>query len=437
MAPDDAFAPAIASHRFGLSQISLSSVGADPRAWVTSQLRRPALLDISGLPDSAAVAETTRQIRQLSEPMSEARRQLREGNQLALRRRWQHQIETPTPVYERWVMFWANHFTVSATKGATLGMVWPFENEAIRPNATARFATLLRAATVHPGMLLYLDNAQSIGPDSRQGQRRGRGLNENLARELLELHTVGVRGGYTQTDVRELARLLTGWTVGNAQRPEPGFVAALHDPGNKQVMGRTYREGPQALDEVLVDLAHHPATAEHLADKLARHFVTDDPPPALVQAVARRYRDTDGDLLAVADALFGHDLAWAAHRPGKVRRPEELMLSAHRLLQLPMGMPERTQAALTAMGQPVGRAPSPQGWPDRHDDWLGPDALLKRVEWAMAVGRTNGNLADARQLADLAWGPALSDESRQQIARAESGAQALTLLLASPEFQRR
>ena len=437
MAPDSTLAPAIASHRFGLSQISLSSVGADPRAWVLSQLRRPALLDTAGLPDSAAVAETTRQIRQMSEPMSEARRQLREGNQLALRRRWQQQIETPTPVYERWVMFWANHFTVSATKGTTLGMVWPFENEAIRPNATARFATLLRAATVHPGMLLYLDNAQSIGPDSRQGQRRGRGLNENLARELLELHTVGVRGGYTQQDVRELARLLTGWTVGNAQRPEPGFVPALHDPGTKQVMGHTYREGPQALDDVLADLARHPATAEHLADKLARHFVTDDPPPALVQAVARRYRDTDGDLLAVADALFGHELAWAAHRPGKVRRPEELMLSAHRLLQLPMGMPDRTLAALTTMGQPVGRAPSPQGWPDRHDDWLGPDALLKRVEWAMTVGRANGNLADARQLADLAWGPALSGESRQQIARAESGAQALTLLLASPEFQRR
>lgn len=437
MAPDAALAPAIASHRFGLSQVSLASVGADPRAWVMAQLQRPALLDVAGLPDSPTVAETTRQIRQMAEPMSEARRQLRKGNQQALRRRWQHQIETSTPVYERWVMFWANHFTVSATKGATAGMVWPFENEAIRPNATGRFATLLRAATVHPGMLLYLDNAQSIGPDSRQGQRRGRGLNENLARELLELHTVGVKGGYTQGDVRELARLLTGWTVGNPQRPQPGFVAALHDPGPKQVMGRRYREGPQALDEVLNDLARHPATADHLADKLARHFVADDPPPALVQAVARRHRDTDGDLLQVADALFGHELAWAAHRPGKVRRPEELMLSAHRLLQLPMGQPERSLAALTTMGQAVGRAPSPQGWPDRHDDWLGPDALLKRVEWAMAMGRTNGNLADARQLADLAWGPALSNDSRQQIARAESGAQALTLLLASPEFQRR
>lgn len=437
MAPDATFAPVIASHRFGLSQVSLASVGPDPRAWVMNQLQRPTLLDLTGLPDSAAVAETTRQIRQMSEPTSEARRQLREGNQSALRRRWQHQIETPTPVYERWVMFWANHFTVSGTKATTAGMVWPFENEAVRPHATSRFAVLLRAATVHPGMLLYLDNAQSIGPDSRQGLRRGRGLNENLARELLELHTLGVHGGYTQTDVRELARLLTGWTVGNAQRPGPGFVAALHDPGNKRVLGRDYREGPQALDEVLTDLARHPATAEHLADKLARHFVADDPPPALVQALARRYRDTDGDLLQVADALFGHEQAWAAHRPGKVRRPEELVLSAHRLLQLPMGQPDRTLAALTAMGQPLGRAPSPQGWPDRHDDWLGPDALLKRVEWAASVGRSAGNLADARRLADLAWGPALTSESRQQIARAESGAQALTLLLASPEFQRR
>jgi uncharacterized protein (DUF1800 family) len=437
MAPDTALAPVIASHRFGLSQVSLASIGADPRAWVMGQFQRPALLDTQGLMDSATAQTTLRDLRQLADPTSDARRRLREGNLQALRRRWQHQIETPTPVYERWVMFWANHFTVAGTKGATLGLVWPFENEAIRPNATGRFATLLRAATVHPGMLLYLDNAQSVGPDSRQGQRRGRGLNENLARELLELHTVGVRGGYTQADVRELARLLTGWTVGNAQRPEPGFVAALHEPGSKQVMGRSYPQGPQALDEVLNDLARHPATADHLADKLVRHFVADDAPPALVQAVARRYRDSDGDLLQVADALFGHEQAWAAHRPGKVRRPEELLLCAHRMLQIPMGAPERSVAALTAMGQPIGRAPSPQGWPDRHDDWLGPDALLKRVEWAVAMGRSAGNLADARQLAELAWGPALSSESRQQIARAESGAQALTLLLASPEFQRR
>jgi uncharacterized protein (DUF1800 family) len=437
MTPDAALAPVIASHRFGLSQTSLASVGADPRAWVMAQLRQPALFDPRGLPDSAAAAEMTRNPLRLADPQSNERLRLREANLQSLRRRWQHQIETPTPVYERWVMFWANHFTVAATKGTTLGMVWPFENEAIRPHATGRFATLLRAATVHPGMLLYLDNAQSVGPDSPQGQQRGRGLNENLARELLELHTVGVRGGYTQADVRELARLLTGWTTRRAAQTGPGFVAALHDPGSKLVMGRRYTEGPQALDEVLDDLARHPATAERLADKLVRHFVADDAPPALAQAVARRFQDTDGDLLQVADALFSHELAWAAHRPGKVRRPEELLLAAHRMLQIPIGPPERSVAALTAMGQPLGRAPSPQGWPDRQDDWIGPDALLKRVEWAVAMGRANAGLADARQLAELAWGPGFSSDSRQQIARAESGAQALALMLACPEFQRR
>ncbi len=437
MAPDATLAPAIASHRFGLSQISLASVGPDPRAWVLGQLRRPVLFDTAGLSDSVQVTELMRGLRQNADPQSEERKRLRESNLLALRRRWQHQIVSTTPVYERWVMFWANHFTVAATKGATQGMVWPFENEAIRPNATGRFAALLRASTVHPGMLLYLDNAQSIGPNSRAGQRRARGLNENLARELLELHTVGVRSGYTQADVRELARLLTGWTTGRAEQSDAGFVRALHDPGPKTVLGRTYAEGPEALDAVLNDLARHPATAEHVADKLVRHFVADDPPPALVQAVARRFRDTDGDLLQTADALFGHDLAWAPHRPGKARRPEELLLAAHRLLQMPMGTPEREIAALTTMGQPIGRAPSPQGWPDQQDDWLGPDALLKRVEWAVAMGRSAGNLADARQLGDLAWGPMLSADTRTQIARAESGAQALTLLLASPEFQRR
>lgn len=443
---------AIASHRFGLSEPSLDRVGNNPRAWVLAQLRNPTPLDTRGLLTTTdatrLTGELVRQLRAIGQGGNtgaeavrrETRAELRTHALRALQQRWQHQVSTPTPVFERWVLFWSNHFTVSATKATTLALVWPFENEAIRPHATGRFVDLLRASTVHPGMLLYLDNAQSIGPGSRLGRRRERGLNENLARELLELHTVGVNAGYTQTDVTELARLLTGWTTGRLGQDEAGFVNAVHEPGPKRVMGRVYPEGPDALDAVLNDLARHPATAQHIAQRLAQHFVADQPPAALVKSVAQRFSDTDGDLLATAVALFEHELAWqpaVPDAPGKARRPEELLVGLHRLLQSPPSPPQRWLSELDAMGQPVGRAPSPQGWPDRQDDWLGPDALLKRVEWASEVGRTTGGQVDARALARQAWGEALSANTRSQIDRADSGAQALALLLASPEFQRR
>jgi len=369
--------------------------------------------------------------------MTPSRQTLRLANLRGLQRRWQHVVTTDTPVAERWVQFWSNHFSVAATKGTTLALVWPFEQEAIRPHAFGNFKDLLRSAIVHPAMLLYLDNAQSIGPDSPAGQRRDKGLNENLARELLELHTLGVQGGYSQQDVTQVARLLTGWTVGPQTHGKGQFVARLHQPGNKKVMGTNYPEGPLALDSLLRDLSQHPACAKHLASKLARHFVTDDPPAALVDALADQFLDSAGDLRALADTLFGHDLAWRSIHPGKFKRPEELLLSAHRLLKLPMGNMSGAVQALTSMGQAVGRAPSPQGWPDRSEDWLSPDALLKRVQWADQFAQTNPHAADARALAQLAWGDQLSANTLRQIERAESSAQALALLLASPEFQRR
>jgi len=368
--------------------------------------------------------------------LSPDRQQLRRANGQALQRRWQQVIATSTPVYERWVMFWSNHFCVAATKGATLGLVWPHEREAIRPHATGRFVDLLRAATLHPGMLLYLDNAQSVGPNSRAGLRRSRGLNENLARELLELHTLGVDGGYTQADVGEAARLLTGWSIAPADGAAR-FAPALHDPGSKRVLGRDYAEGPEAIDALLLDLSRHPATARHLATKLVRHFVTDAPPPVLVDAVAARFRDTDGDLVAVAESLFSHPLAWRADTPPKFKRPEELLLSAHRVLGVPLLQAQQSVLALTQMGQPVGRAPSPQGWPDRTEDWLAPDALWKRVEWAAGFAQAHAGSADARQLSARSMGSELGDETQRQIDRADSGAQALALWLASPQFQRR
>lgn len=438
-------AAAIAAHRFGYSEGQLSDLRPDPQGWVQAQFGRPAPFDSSGLLTGAQAfalgRDVLRATLQATDDKAQAaveplRRDMRRANLEGLRRRWQHAVATETPVVERWVQFWANHFCVAATRGTVAALVWPHEYEAVRPNALGRFEPLLRAAVLHPAMLLYLDNAQSIGPNSRAGRRRERGLNENLARELLELHTLGVNGGYTQDDVTQTARLLTGWTV----RPDGigvSFEPALHEPGPKRVLGRDYAEGPQAVDRLLADLARHPACARFVATKLARHFVTDDPPAALVDALSERFRATDGDLLALAQALFAHPLAWKAEHAPKFKRPEDLVLSAHRTLRVPLTAFEGQIYAVQLMGQPLSRAPSPQGWPDRTEDWLSPDALLKRVQWADRFSRLFGGQIDARALSAQSMGEDLSDNTREQVARADSGAQALALWLASPEFQRR
>ncbi len=446
-------AASIASHRFGFSEPRLAAVQSDPRGWVLDQFRHPAKLDSAGLMDSVSALQMTREVLKgaLKEQAADAdkkpqdelgamtpsRLELRKANIQCLRRRWQHVVSTPTPVAERWVQFWANHFCVAATKGTMIALVWPHENEAIRPNAFGSFKALARAAVLHPAMLLYLDNAQSIGPDSPGGQRRSRGLNENLARELLELHTLGVRGGYSQDDVTQTAKLLTGWTVNAQTQGKAAFVNALHQPGAKQVLGKRYAQGSQAIDELLGDLVRHPSCADYVATKLVRHFVADDPPPELVRVVATRFRDTDGDLLALAGALFGHDLAWRTDSVAKLKRPEEYLLSAHRMLQIPSLAMEHLVPAVQGMGQSIGRAPSPQGWPDRAEDWLSPDALLKRVHWAEGFAQRHGAGYDARALARAAFGEDLSSGTARQIERADSATQAIALLLASPEFQRR
>ena len=449
-------AATIASHRFGYSETSLRAVQADPRAWVLDQFKRPAPFDSTGLIDSAQAMVLTREVLNAAKdtrraeadpksklplddlgPLTPARKELRQTNLRGLGRRWQHTIATPTPVAERWVQFWVNHFTVAATKGTMIALVFPHEYEAIRPHAFGNFKDLARAAIVHPAMLLYLDNAQSIGPDSRAGKRRDKGLNENLARELLELHTLGVNAGYTQNDVTETARLLTGWTVRPDSQGKAGFLPVLHQPGHKTILGKTYREGPEALDQLLTDLTNHPSCAKFVATKLVRHFVTDEPPADLVSAVATRFSHSGGDLMAVAQTLLTHDIAWSPNHSPKFKRPEELVLSAHRMLKMPIASVESLVVTVQGMGQAVGRAPSPQGWPDRTEDWLSPDALLKRVRWAERFGEVHREDADARALAQLAWGTDLSQSTLQQLQRAESSAQALAMAFSSPEFQRR
>lgn len=349
--------------------------------------------------------------------------------------------ETATPLLERLVMFWSNHFAVSETKGSSVKVsVGPMEREAIRPHVLGRFADMLQAVETHPAMLYYLDNHVSYGPRSVSGRNSRRGLNENLAREILELHTLGVDGGYGQADVTAFARVITGWTVSN---PDDDlfaggrftFAPARHEPGPQEVFGRTYAEPDhrQGL-AVLSDLARHPATARHLATKLARHFVADDPPPALVERLATVYLDTDGHLGEVTRALVSAPEAWAPEA-AKVRPPYEFLVAMARALPK---VPElgAVNGALTALGQPTWAPPGPDGWPDRVAAWMSPAGLATRLDIAVQFARYAGD-RDPHALAAELWGEAVPAATREAVRRAESRQQGIAMLFAAPEFQRR
>jgi uncharacterized protein (DUF1800 family) len=344
---------------------------------------------------------------------------------------------------ERLVVFWSNHFCVSASKGEP-ARIWAgsFEREAIRPHVLGRFGDMLKAVEQHPAMLFFLDNQQSLGPDSRAGQNRKRGLNENLAREIMELHTLGVGGGYTQEDVTTLARIITGWTFAGREGrlgPPGSFVfnANAHQPGPQRLLGKTYEDaGVTQGEAALADIAHHPSTAKFIATKLVRHFVADDPPPALVTRLEGVFRDTDGDLKALALALVDADEAWSAPLT-KVRTPYEYLVATGRLLAHVPDEPMRYLGAMNVLGQPLWTPPGPNGFPDSNAAWAAPEGIKLRLDIAAQFAARIADSVDPRELLEVFAADAASEETRQTVERAESRQQALALLLMSPEFQRR
>ncbi len=461
-----AAAPAafVAAHRFGLGEPALDVVGADPAGWLHAQIGPAEPQRGRDLPDTLAALRTHAEfVRARREARANDMRpaeqafveHFKDMVQADQRARLATAAATQRPFAERLALFWCNHFTVSMAKASARGLVGPFEREAVRPHIAGRFEDLLQASTRHAAMLRYLDNDQSAGRDSRavrfaarRAARQGEvprvtGLNENLAREVLELHTLGVDGGYSQADVTAFAAVLTGWRTPTRELNEGRASEAVrfdpdwHQPGPKSVLGRRYPEGPEALGRVLHDLAHHPSTARFVATKLARHFAADDPPPALVDRLAKSFDRSGGDLATVYDTLIESPEPWAT-AGRKLKTPEEFVVGAARLLKLGDNIAARApDAGIGALGQRVQAAPSPAGWPDRAEEWLGPDAVWKRVEWATRVAERLGRQADARVLARAGFGPALGENTLRQIERAADGPQALALLLLAPEFQRR
>jgi uncharacterized protein (DUF1800 family) len=342
---------------------------------------------------------------------------------------------------ERLVWFWSNHFCISADKGPGVrALAGAFEREAIRPHVLGRFADMLIAVETHPAMLRYLDNVRSIGPNSIVGRNRNAGLNENLAREILELHTLGVRSVYTQADVTSFARVITGWSVVPFQQdPQRGgefvFNPRLHEPGAQSVIGRSYRAaGMEQGLVVLRDLARHPATAKHVAQKIAIHFVSDTPPPAFVDRLAKRFLDTQGDLKELAKELVASTEAWDAPRE-KLKRPGEWIVGALRATGYAPPDVRPVVQAQNLLGEPLWRPPAPKGFSDATAAWM--DGLSQRLDIANQLSRRVGSLVDPADAIDMALGPLASADTRRAVARAESRSQALTLLLMSPEFQRR
>jgi uncharacterized protein (DUF1800 family) len=463
LALDRDLAAAVAVTRFGLGakpgEIA-AAAAADPQRWLQAQIRPVGGADppLANPPTSAQrlleFRDYQRQRRdarasgQNFDPVKFAAKLIRQDAGTDFVARIQLAASTDAAFRERWALFWFNHFTVSATKLQTATLVGPFEAEAIRPHVFGRFEDMLVASSSHPGMLLYLDQAQSVGPDTMAAMFMSRrpggghaGLNENLAREIMELHTVGLAAGYTQADVTEFARAMTGWSIGGLRESDDVagrflFRAAAHEGGVRTIMGKRYpQDGVQQALAVMKDLAASPFTAQHVALKLATHFVADDPPPSLVAKLKQTFLGTGGDLAQVANTLILAPEAWAADAQ-KFKTPYEFLVSSWRAAGVgPTSLQDI--AVLNTMGQKPYSAPSPKGWPEDAATWCAPDAVIKRMAWAQNLAAKDLNGRDPSQLATDALGARLTPLVAKTIARAETRDEGLAILLMSPEFQRR
>ena len=468
MQPDRA---ALALARFGLGPRpgDTARISADPQKALIAELRpEVALLDGADLPTSAAALTALRQLQMERKQARDAATPAKTvamttgamaGTSPAMAGKPPAPKAAPQRIYEaevaarldraesadigfveRLVGFWTNHFAIGVSVGEIeRTLVGAFEREAIRPNVLGRFEDMLFAVTRHPAMLAYLNNNVSVGPDSPAGRRSKRGLNENHAREIMELHTIGVDGGYTQADVIALAKILTGWTFasdtsGDTEAGSFVFRAAAHEPGPQTLMGKVYGQpGEQQGIAAIADLAANPATARHIAGKLARSFVADDPPPTLVERLAADFTASGGDLMSLSRTLVESPESWT--EPGKFRTPQQFLWASMRALDA-RPRPPLVLRILKDLGELPWNPGSPAGYDPSDAMWLAPDAMTGRLDAAELLAEHAAPDLQPDDLAADLLGARASPATRQAIARAESKTQAYALLLMSPEFQR-
>lgn len=348
---------------------------------------------------------------------------------------------------ERLVRFWTDHFTVIGKGPRFKRTASTFPEDVVRPHVNGRFADMLRASSTHPVMLHYLDQFSSAGEGSKLAMDGKRSLNENLAREILELHTLGVDGDYTQDDVRAFANLLAGFTLKDDGRV--GFRPKKGNPGPEIVLGTSYgRQKPRVDDvfEALDDIARHPDTARHIAQKLATHFVSDSPDPDLVDALRDSFMTSDGDLMAVYETLLNHPAAWAPAQV-KIKQPFDFVASAVRALGVPadtlttLRHGQRRMAffgPMKLMGQPWETPGGPDGWPEDAAHWITPQGLAARIQWAISAPSSFGTkLPDPRAFVETALVGQATDMTRFAAHAAETRWEGIGIILSSPEFQRR
>jgi len=483
----------LALHRFGMGPRpgSIAAIGTDPRGALIAELDRPLVLSAAAsLPSSAKAYRTVadanaRRTARAKQAQQQAKKQQMAAAPVAAGDQGQAQAQPEgqpqgysqekdtaemaakqaadaipdpgRPIYlqeaklrteaalaadigfaERLVWFWSNHFCVSANR--IQSMSGAYEREAVRVNALGRFVDLLLAVEGHPAMLFYLDNLESMGANSTAGINRSRGLNENFAREIMELHTLGVRTGYTQDDVISFANVLTGWTlVPPGADPQHGgeftFNPRLHEPGGQTVLGKRYeQEDAEQGRAVLRDLAANPATATHVATKLARHFVADEPPPALVEQMAKTFRDTEGDLKQVAIIMVSSDDAWRGP-PAKLKRPGEWVVGMVRATGITVVDPVRFTGGQELLGEALWRPSAPKGYPDEEASWI--DGVGRRLDVANYFAERITGMADPQVIIEDVFASQIAPEVKQAVGRAESRQQALALLFMSADFQRR
>jgi uncharacterized protein (DUF1800 family) len=459
-----------ALNRFGLgARVGERGRISDPRKWLRAQLDggAPTLKAPAGA-SNEEIADAMRQFRMAQgrqdRDRQEARRRMVGIAQAESRTALQQRVSSDRPFVERLVAFWSNHLCVAIpAKIQVAPLAGAYERDVIRANVLGKFEDMVVASARHPAMLFYLDNLQSIGPNSRgaQFQRRAqgqqRGLNENYARELLELHTLGVDGGYTQQDVLELARLLTGWTIsgfgppqmqqqmGRRQRRQQqptdgaigfGFQETLHEPGAKTVLGVRYGEGEGEGEKAIRALCRHPSTATFVATKLVAHFVSDDPPRAEVERVAQTFRDSGGNLKKVAETLIDLHGPWDPSTK-KFRTPQDWLVAVLRAGNTEAGEP--IVGALRQLRHPLWAPGSPKGFGDTTREWADPDSLLNRAELARTIaGRMSRDVRAAATPRDLlacidvaAGDPTIAMLSDDSIDARER----VAIAIASPAFQ--
>ncbi|MDG2392815.1 MAG: DUF1800 domain-containing protein [Thalassotalea sp.] len=441
----------IAVNRFGLGARGdeLAQASKNPKAWLKQQLQpivftnklmssNEMFVELAKLGEARKAAKKSTNADEEFKKNSKDRKKFLTKSYRALSTdTFKEALNSNNSLSWRLLDFFSNHFSVTAS-GPVMGAISAtLEREAIAPNLLGNFDEMLLAVSKHPAMLIFLNNERSFGPNSRIG-KKGKGLNENLAREILELHTLGVDGGYKQADVIELAKGITGWSVANPRKDDSvGFIyrAAGKEPGNRMLLGKTYKQNNMAQGEAMLkDLGNHPKTAQYVCTKLVKHFISDKPSPDLVQKLVSTWQKSGGNIKQVMTTLIDSDWSWQADSQ-KFKTPREFVMSSLRAVGRKEIKHKELFFTLMTFGQQPMQAGSPAGYSDEQQDWDGANALMSKIDWVALLARKTKANAEKVMAKTLALTPEVS--TYKAVVRAESRTQALALLLLSPEFLRR